>query len=201
MQSYQPSRGRIFFEVLCAFGMSASLAGAWVQTGAIALAAGASIAALYGLVHFFDLFRRKQVVEVEPQRIDFDTRLEIEPIPTFEEDRLARPPMELQPVVDIVGIEELSVPETTPVAPESQPAKAGRRAKAPSKGGGRRAKAPKEAESSLTPAPEDEGDVTELPDPSPVSFEPPAHSTVTPLFEPEPFSRQPHRAMFGRKVR
>jgi hypothetical protein len=58
MHSFQPSRGRIVFQVLCAIGVAASFGGAWLQTGASALLAASAIATLYGLVHFFDLFRR-----------------------------------------------------------------------------------------------------------------------------------------------
>ena len=59
MQSFHQSRARIFFEVLCALGMSASLVGAWMQTYAPAFLPGAAIAALYGIVHGFDMIRRK----------------------------------------------------------------------------------------------------------------------------------------------
>ena len=72
MHSFQPSRGRTFFEVLCAFALAASFVGAWMQTGASALLAAASVAALYGLVHAFDLFRRNPTVAVEPQRIELE---------------------------------------------------------------------------------------------------------------------------------
>ena len=71
MHSFQPSRGRIFFEVLCAIGIAASCGGAWLQTGASALLAAAAVATFYALVHFFDLFRRDPSLAVEPQRIDF----------------------------------------------------------------------------------------------------------------------------------
>src|SRR5687768_12995959 len=71
MHSFQPSRGRILFEVLCAVGIAASCGGAWMQTGASALLAASFVATLYGLVHFFDLFRRQPSLAAEPQRIDF----------------------------------------------------------------------------------------------------------------------------------
>jgi hypothetical protein len=66
MHSFHQSRGRIFFEVLCAFGMSASCVGAWIQTYATAMLGPAAIAALYGLVRFADMFRRGPVVEDAP---------------------------------------------------------------------------------------------------------------------------------------
>ena len=63
MHSFHHSRGRIFFEVLCAFGMSASLAVAWMQTYSSALLAAAAVAALYGLVHASDMLRRNPVAD------------------------------------------------------------------------------------------------------------------------------------------
>src|SRR5512139_700470 len=71
MHSFQPSRARILFEVLCAVGIAASCGGAWLQTGASALLAASAIATLYGLVHFFDLFRQEPSLAAEPQRIAF----------------------------------------------------------------------------------------------------------------------------------
>lgn len=68
MHSFHHSRGRIFFEVLCALGISASCVGAWMQTGASAMLPAAFITALYGLVHAFDMARRNLAVArpVEP---------------------------------------------------------------------------------------------------------------------------------------
>jgi len=62
MDNVHRSRARIFFEVLCAFGLSASFAGAWMQLGATAFLPAAGIAALYGLVQGFDLVRSKPAV-------------------------------------------------------------------------------------------------------------------------------------------
>ena len=62
MHSFHHSRGRIFFEVSCALGISASCVGAWMQTGASAMLPAAFITALYGLVHAFDLARRNLAV-------------------------------------------------------------------------------------------------------------------------------------------
>jgi hypothetical protein len=59
MHSFHHSRGRIFFEVLCALGISASCVLAWDQTGAPALLGAAAIVLLYGLVHVTDLRRPK----------------------------------------------------------------------------------------------------------------------------------------------
>jgi hypothetical protein len=63
MHSFHQSRGRILFEVLCAFGISACCVWAWMQTYATAMLGPAVIAGLYGLVRFFDMFRRVPVVQ------------------------------------------------------------------------------------------------------------------------------------------
>ena len=206
MHSYQPSRGRIFFQVLCAFGISAALAGSWMQTGATALAAAASIAALYGLVHFFDMFQQRPVIEVVPQRIDFDHSPETESVQLAQVSSAPSVSLDPAPVVDIIGIEELPTVEAEPFEPDLPSAKEGRVGKAPRKGGSRRKKAPQKEEVAVFAPAAEAG--RELPSPSEPEFpdsalappEPLPHSTVTPLFEPEPFGRPPPRATFGRKV-
>ena len=67
MHSFHHSRSRILFEVFCALAISASCVGAWMQTGAWALLPAAVVAALYGIVHTFDLRRRNSINLVEPQ--------------------------------------------------------------------------------------------------------------------------------------
>ena len=67
MDSFHRSRVRIVFEVLCAFGTSASLVAAWQQTYASAFLPAAAIAGLYGIVHAFDLIRRRTPAKVEAQ--------------------------------------------------------------------------------------------------------------------------------------
>jgi len=193
MHSFYPSRGRILFEVLCALAISASCAGAWRQTGATALLAGAAIAALYGLVHLFDLRRPKSAATVEPQRIDFETETEDE-LSGRRDDGL---PLEAgtQPTTGH-SIEEAEIVD--PAAP---------RAKAPRKGG-RRPKAPHEAKVAKLAQPE-EPQVAELGSPEEAGNAGPAtheeeeeeeaHHSLAPLFEPEPFARQRH-AVFGRKA-
>jgi hypothetical protein len=91
MHGFQHSRGRIAFDTVCALAVSASLAGAWLQTGAQALLLGAAVALLYGFVRMFDMRRRRE----EPQRIDFpvetsDVLPAMEPVtapPPVEPDR------------------------------------------------------------------------------------------------------------------
>jgi len=220
MHSYQPSRGRIVFKVLCAFGVSAALADAWLQTDVRGLAAAGLVAALYGLVHFFDLFRRSAAVEAEPQRIDFDTPIEAEPgsiAQSFDPRPLPAEPQlvladvvegEPQFVANVVEFvtDEPALDEVEAIGPVPTPAKASRRSKAPRKGGNRRgSKARDEETPDLAPAEEAEAEAAEhsdptLPDLMPEPPEASLHSPVTPLFEPEPFGRQSHRATFGRKV-
>ncbi|HEX6740628.1 MAG TPA: hypothetical protein VF079_02385 [Sphingomicrobium sp.] len=67
MHSFHQSRVRIVFEVLCAYGIAASCVGAWQQLGATAFLAAGAVAALYGLVHAFDVIRPKAAVAAEPQ--------------------------------------------------------------------------------------------------------------------------------------
>ena len=102
MQSVHHSRARILFEVLCAFGISASWVGAWLQTYASAMLAAAAIAALYGLVHAFDMIRRKPAsvaaapIEAAPEAADADdTVIRSWPLPATgidEPKSVERPP-------------------------------------------------------------------------------------------------------------
>ena len=66
MHSFHQSRGRILFEVACALTISASCVVAWMQTYASAFLPAAAVAALYGLVHAFDLARPKPRLAADP---------------------------------------------------------------------------------------------------------------------------------------
>jgi hypothetical protein len=114
MHGLQHSRGRIFFDAVCAFAVSASCAGAWLQTGASALLPAAGVALLYGLVRLFDMRTGRQ----EPQRIDFPA-----------EDA----PVMMEPVADLPA----PVEATAQRASDDLPAKPARKSSA------RRASAPK----------------------------------------------------------
>lgn len=205
MQSFHRSRGRIFFEVLCAFAVSASCVGAWMQTGATALLFAAAVALLYGLVHAFDMAGRRSPVAVasRPAEAAMD-----EPTLAFDQ-----PQTVAEPVVE-------DKPE--PVAP--RPTRA-RRAKSAPKAGRSRTKA--REQKVAEPAPVEETMIPELvlpaepevtePDPPqepqvvrltpPEAVPPPAAPVreetppipLTPLFEPQPFVRQ-QRGAFGRKA-
>ena len=202
MRSFHHSRGRIFFEVLCAFGISASCVGAWMQTYSTALLGAAAIAALYGLVHFFDMFGRRPAV-VEPV---------VEPRADGEADLPIHREIEVAAPVDQPA--DNPVAEAVEPIEESPPASVSRRPKAPKKAGSRRVKAPKEVKVA-EPVTLDEPPIADFepPEPeaaasapaeqaetdAPVPHEEENHAPVVPLFESDPFVRQ-QRTVFGRKA-
>jgi len=200
MHSTYPSRGRIFFEVLCAFAMVTACVGAWRQTGASALLIGAAVAALYGLVHLFDMRRPRPAEAVQPQRIDFEPEAldVVVPMIAVEEEPVVEPPVSEAEVVDI------SV---------AARAGSGRRAGNTRKGSGRRAKAPKGAKAAdvapakaaeaLTPVDNAREPVEAMPEEEEFVFpaqDEPTQPQIQPLFEPEPFVRMPRQG-FGRRGR
>jgi hypothetical protein len=175
MHSVRHSRSRVLFEVFCALAMSASFAGAWMQTGASALLAAAGVAALYALVHMFDLGGSKPHGIVD--------RPEVKDVPSDAVQPVAR----RVPVEAAVAIEEAAGAE--PAAPQKRPS----RAKSRRKSADRQVSAP------------DEPTVTEFAPPveAEVAFPEPSaevtHLHIEPLFEAEPFTRMP-RPAFGRKA-
>lgn len=182
MHSFQPSRGRIIFEVFCALGISASLAGAWQQTGASALLAGSIAAGLFGLSHAFGTRRGRAMVD-EPQRIDFATDERGSIIADLEPAQaMASEAPELAATVDIIE----------PAPPTPSPKRA-RKPKAPRKSEGRRSKAAEEAAIGEPSTSAQMGAVMPI-----VREE--EHPRIEPLFEPEPFARQPRAVLFGRKA-
>lgn len=203
MQSFHRSRGRILFEVFCAFAIAESCVGAWKQTGAWALLPAAVVAALYGVVHAFDLIGRKPAVAASVPALDHEAIVAPAPVeePTAEDNvevavaeeappraaRARRPKAASkgsrrrgaardEKIVEVAELEDVQVPE---IAPAEEPKFA--EVEPPEE--------PKAAE--VTPP--DEPNVTPLPRPE---ENPPV--PLTPLFEPEPFVRQ-QRAVFGRK--
>jgi hypothetical protein len=212
MHRSNPSRGKVLFEVLCALGMSASLAGAWMQTHATALLGAAGIAALYALAHLFDMRQPKAVEAAEPQRIDFE--------PAAADVIVPMVTVEAEPVVD-GGDEDAEV-----VVAEAPRSGSGRRSGGSRKSSGRRAKAAK-AEKVEETSPVEEADVPwplagvpevtqqvpEMSEQAPEASDPEmeeefiypdedgsAQPHIAPLFEPEPFARMQRRA-FGRRGR
>ena len=186
MHSFHHSRSRILYDVFCALAISASCVGAWMQTGAWALLPAAAVAALYGIVHSFDLRRRNPVNLVEPQEIELATDRQV--------DLPARPETGQQAVAD--NEPEVARPARAPerVEPEAPRGSQGSKAKDRRKGGSRRASAPEKAK------------VIELAPPEHAEtalVTPPEDATrphIEPLFEPETFARMPRQA-FGRKAR
>ena len=187
MHSYQHSRGRILFEVACAFGISASCVWAWQQTYATAMLPAAAIAALYGLVHAFDMVRRRPAA-VEAVEVSEPVASHIDYSPSSESPQVIEPPAEVvaeaapkrkrkpsrKAIADIAAPE----PEIAPVAPEPQP---------------------EVVEAVQVTEPE----VVDLQPAMRVVDTPPAepeYVPATPLFEADPFVRQ-QRAAFGRRTR
>ena len=218
MQSFHHSRGRILFEVLCALSISASCVGAWMQTNASALLAAASVSALYGLVHLFDMRGRKPAVAAERQQVATATDRETA-VPGHQETLALSPPAELQLTA------ETNVQQVAKADPPAPKATRARKTKAAPKAGRRRASAREETKV-VEVAPPEEANVTEFVPEEPKVVElirpeepktaepapsedaqaptpPPPDETapipLTPLFDPKPFVRQ-QRAAFGRKA-
>jgi hypothetical protein len=198
MHSFQPSRGRILFEVFCAFAVVASMVGAWRQTDASALLVAATVAGLYGFVRLFDMPGSKKAEAVEPQRIEFEPETADIVVPMVAPDP--------HPVVEEAEVVELAASRTS----------TGRRTGGSRKGSGRRAKAPK-AEKAVESAPveevqapwpmAEEGEAAEVGEPAleedEFAFphdEESSQPHIQPLFEPEPFVRMPRQG-FGRRGR
>jgi hypothetical protein len=185
MHSFQPSRGRILFEVFCALAISASCVGTWMQTEAWAMLPGALVALLYGLIHAFDMRGHKAAVLVEPQRIDFTPDPQ-EAAPARQVDS-APPALADQLLTSDTAVEQAAI------KPAASKTGKGRRTKALGKGNARSASVPKGAKTA-------EPARLESPELAVVApHEEAAHHSLAPLFEPEPFARQRH-TVFGRKA-
>ena len=187
MHSYQHSRGRILFEVACAFGISASCVWAWQQTYATALLPAAAIAALYGLVHAFDLVRRRPAV-AEAIEVSEPVASHIDFSPSSESPQVIEPPAEV-------------VAEAAP-----------KRKRKPSRKAERAFIADIAApEPEVAPVIPEVVEAVEVTEPEVVDLQPamrvvptppaePEYVPATPLFEADPFVRQ-QRAAFGRRTR
>jgi hypothetical protein len=191
MHSFHQSRGRILFEVFCALGISASCVFAWMQTYAPAMLAVAGFAGLYGLVHAFDMARRRPAVAapveaaepVTDDRGDLLVYLEAdEPELLLDaEPQAAEAAEEAQPeVAEPVAAEPIQESEPEVIEPLNEPEPV--------------AELVQEAE------PEAVEPVQETEPADPVGLDPdePEYSPVAPLFEAEPFVRK-QRAAFGRR--
>ena len=191
MHSFHQSRGRILFEVFCALGVSASCVFAWMQTYAPAMLAVAGFAGLYGLVHAFDMARRRPAVAdpveaaepVTDDRGDLLVYLEAdEPELLLDaEPQAAEAAEEAQPeVAEPVAAEPIQESEPEVIEPLNEPEPV--------------AELVQEAE------PEAVEPVQEAEPADPVGLDPdePEYAPVAPLFEAEPFVRK-QRAAFGRR--
>ncbi len=181
MTSSQHSRGRTLFEVLCIWGLGGSLAAAWLQTGGTAQLAAAACAALLGLSWCAGLFARRPAESVSEHTFA-PMVVAAEPAArTFDSADVADEP---PPRIEIFSFEPdqaAEPPETVAPEPVADP-KPKRRRKA-------------------RPADTSEEPVVDQPIAAPVAFEEPVHEVhIEPLFEPQPFARQP-RPAFGRKSR
>ena len=184
MHSHRRSRGKILFEALCAFGLAASFAGASDQTGASALLASASIMGLVAIYWSFGLFARDRAIKpssrARPSR------------PLHRSNSRAR---SLRPLrrceVETLRLEEVFARDAEEafacepeVAAEPKPV-----AKAPKKPRARKVK-----KTAAVAAP-----IVEQAEPAASADSAPKDLPLEPLFEPQPFARQPRA--FGRKSR
>ena len=193
MRSFHHSRARILFEVFCAFGISASCVAAWMQTYASAFVPAAVIAALYGLVHAFDLVRRNPAADepVESAERVTDNQGDLLVYLAAEEPELL-----LDAGPQVAEVAEEARPEVAAPVPESEP---------------KFAEPVQESEPEVVePLPEPVADLVQEVEPEAAEavqeaepIEPahdePDYSPVAPLFEAEPFVRK-QRAAFGRKA-
>lgn len=178
MHRHHRARGKILFEVFCASGLAASLAGAWDQTGSSALLASASIMALFTVYWSFGLFARDRSVEALEEAVPVTASVadgqEVEVA-------VAQSPA---PYVEAAVQEEafVSVPEVLP-EPEAVAAEP------------KKQRARKTTKKAGVVAPAGEA-------PEPVAVEETVYDgpPLQQLFEPQPFVRQP-RPAFGRKAR
>src|SRR5688572_1340198 len=93
MHSHRRARGKVLFEALCALGLAASFAGAWVETGSSALLASASIVALFAVYWSFGLVARDRVeVPAQPSVAVADIREPEAEVETVREEVFARVP-------------------------------------------------------------------------------------------------------------
>jgi len=197
MHSYRRSRGKVAFEALCGFGLAASFAAAWDQTGASALLASASIMGLVAIYWSFGLLGRDRTQQVEqPSEV-------VAVAPQVEQAKSVAaiaPQVEQPPAVVAVApqveVETLRLDEVfardaeeafarePEIVAEAKPV-----AKAPKKPRARKAKK----------AAADAAPIVEPMEPAPYADSALQGLSLEPLFEPQPFARQPRA--FGRKSR
>jgi hypothetical protein len=194
MLSFHHSRGRILFDAFCAFAISATFMGAWMDLGTLAFLPAAAVSGLYGLVRLFDLRGRKQGVAV-----GFANAAAAEEIQGDLLDYL--PASQPEPIVEVWPVSPATVEESAPEPADSEPV-----AKKPPRARRKKPVAvlpviidPVEDDPVLVSEPAAEAGPVEPIAAEPYDAEEATHAPVAPLFEPEPFVRQ-QRAVFGRKA-
>jgi hypothetical protein len=194
MLSFHHSRGRILFDAFCAFAISATFMGAWMDLGTLAFLPAAAVSGLYGLVRLFDLRGRRPVAAV-----GFADAAAAEEIQGDLLDYV--PASQPEPIVEVWPVGPAPVEESAPEPENSEPV-----AKKPARA--RRKKPVAAVPVIVEPVEDDPALVSEStaeagsldPDAAkPYVAEEATHTPVSPLFEPEPFVRQ-QRAVFGRKA-
>jgi hypothetical protein len=182
MHSHRRSRGKILFEALCAFGLAASFAGAWDQTGASALLASASVMGLFAIYWSFGLFSRERAYQAEQPSAVVAVGPQVEqPTPVVA----VAPQVE----VETLRLEEVFARDAEDALEPEVVAEPKPVAKAPKKP---RARKTKKAAADVVA-------VVEQAEPPAFADSPYQGLPVEPLFEPPPFARQPRA--FGRKSR
>jgi hypothetical protein len=184
MHSYRRSRGKVAFEALCGFGLAASFAAAWDQTGASALLASASIMGLAAIYWSFGLLGHDRTHQVEQPAAVVAVAPQVEPpravvavAPQVEVETLRLDEVFARDAEEASALEPEVVAEPQPVA------------KAPKTPRARKAK---KAASETVP-------IVEQMEPAPYADSALQGLSLEPLFEPQPFARQPRA--FGRKSR
>jgi hypothetical protein len=184
MHSHRRSRGKILFEALCGFGLAASFAGAWDQTGASAFLASASIMGLVAIYWSFGLLGRDRSHQIEQPSAAVAVAPQVEQ-PTAV---VAVAP---QVEVETLRLEEVfarDAEEAFTREPEvvAEPQPVAKAVKKP------RARKAKKVAVDAVPVVEQAG---------PAAYADSAYQglPIEPLFEPQPFAREPRA--FGRKSR
>ena len=122
MHSFHHSRGRILFEVACALTISASCVVAWMDLGTLAFLPAAAVAALYALVHLFDMRGRKPAVAGAAPALWMEAEVQGDLLAYANES--SRAPLAEPAPTFVELVEDAPVAEPEPVAQPEPVAKA-----------------------------------------------------------------------------
>ena len=213
MSSLHQSRARVSFDSACAFGLAASSGLAWVQTYATAFLPVAGIAGLWGLVRLFDM-RQSAAAGVAEEPVVVDRSLQ-EPSATPEPVAVEQPTYVQPAIEDVLANVKRSRKSSRSKAKKApEPKAVAQVAPEPLAIIEERAVVEPGVPSAIAPdvpaAAEPEAPL-ELDQPTAEVVQHPAQAEahepepdyappVVPLFEAEPFVRNPRRAAFGRKA-